>query len=84
MAESVYQRADMVIEAVFEDVALKHRIIRELEPVLPAHCVFASNTSAIPIAKVCAWHKLSLVLLEMSDFWGALWWKVCALSSYNG
>jgi len=41
--------ADLVIEAVFEDIGLKHRVIREVEPLMAPGGVFASNTSALPI-----------------------------------
>jgi 3-hydroxyacyl-CoA dehydrogenase/enoyl-CoA hydratase/3-hydroxybutyryl-CoA epimerase len=47
-----FGRAELVIEAVFEDVALKHRVLREAEPMLHAGAVFASNTSTIPIAQI--------------------------------
>lgn len=42
----------LVIEAVFEDLAVKHAVLREIEPLLPPHAVFASNTSTIPIADI--------------------------------
>jgi 3-hydroxyacyl-CoA dehydrogenase/enoyl-CoA hydratase/3-hydroxybutyryl-CoA epimerase len=41
---------DFVIEAVFEDLELKHAVTRETEPKLADGGVWASNTSAIPIA----------------------------------
>lgn len=44
----------LVIEAVFEDLTVKHQVLTELEPKLPAHAIFASNTSTIPIAKIAA------------------------------
>ena len=44
-----FNQADMVIEAVLEDVALKQRIFRELEEHCPPHCILATNTSTINI-----------------------------------
>ncbi len=40
---------DLVIEAVFENLELKHAVTREAEPKLAPGGVWASNTSAIPI-----------------------------------
>ncbi len=42
--------SDLIIEAVFEDLDLKHRVTQEAEPLLAEGGVWASNTSALPIA----------------------------------
>jgi 3-hydroxyacyl-CoA dehydrogenase / enoyl-CoA hydratase / 3-hydroxybutyryl-CoA epimerase len=44
-------RVDLVIEAVFEDLALKQEMVRAFEAVNPRG-IFASNTSSIPITKI--------------------------------
>jgi 3-hydroxyacyl-CoA dehydrogenase / enoyl-CoA hydratase / 3-hydroxybutyryl-CoA epimerase len=49
---SGFSRTDLVIEAVFEDLQVKHDVMRELEAVLPAEAVIASNTSALPIKEI--------------------------------
>ena len=49
---SGFANADLVIEAVFEDLSVKHRVFREIENAVPAHAVLASNTSTIPIALI--------------------------------
>ena len=43
---------EVVIEAVFEDLALKHRVLRDVEAACGPETIFASNTSSIPIAKI--------------------------------
>ncbi len=45
---------DLVVEAVFEDLELKRRVIAEVEDLVGPEAVIASNTSALPIAAVAA------------------------------
>lgn len=49
---SGFGNADLVIEAVFEDPSVKHQVIREIEKVVKADTIIASNTSTIPIATI--------------------------------
>jgi 3-hydroxyacyl-CoA dehydrogenase/enoyl-CoA hydratase/3-hydroxybutyryl-CoA epimerase len=49
---SGFHSADLVIEAVFEEIATKRRVIAELEQVLRPEAVIATNTSALPIAEI--------------------------------
>lgn len=46
--------ADLVIEAVFEELELKRRVLAEVEELISPEAVFASNTSALPIAEIAA------------------------------
>ena len=41
--------ADLVIEAVFENTELKHKVFAEIEPIVNADAVLGSNTSTLPI-----------------------------------
>ena len=52
-----FENAELVIEAVFEDLAIKHKVLKDVEEVVSADCVFASNTSALPIGKIAAASK---------------------------
>ncbi len=41
--------ADLVIEAIFENAEIKKQVFAELDSLCKSDCVFASNTSSIPI-----------------------------------
>lgn len=47
-----FKHAELVIEAVFEDLALKHQMVKDIERVCGPETIFASNTSSIPISKI--------------------------------
>ncbi|MFL5675937.1 MAG: 3-hydroxyacyl-CoA dehydrogenase family protein [Chloroflexota bacterium] len=49
---SAAARVDIVIEAVFEDVAVKSALWRELDSIAPPTAIFASNTSSIAIHRL--------------------------------
>lgn len=51
---SGFPRADLVIEAVFEELELKRRIVAEVEAEVRPDAVIATNTSTIPIAAIAA------------------------------
>jgi 3-hydroxybutyryl-CoA dehydrogenase len=44
--------SDLIIEAVFENLAIKHEIFRKLDRVAGSETILASNTSALPITEI--------------------------------
>ena len=46
--------ADLVIEAVLEDMQIKKKIWKQVETICPPQTVFATNTSALPITELAA------------------------------
>ena len=63
-----FGNVDIVIEAVFEDLAVKHSVLQVVEQLLPGDAVVASNTSTIPIAKIAAGLKRPDRVLGMHFF----------------
>jgi len=48
----ILRDADFVVENVTEKLAVKTEVYRRLDAICPPHCVFAANTSAIPITRI--------------------------------
>ncbi|HEX8631072.1 MAG TPA: 3-hydroxyacyl-CoA dehydrogenase family protein [Catenuloplanes sp.] len=46
--------ADLVVEAVFERIEIKHDVFRALDKICRADAVLATNTSAIPVTQIAA------------------------------
>ena len=46
--------ADLVIEAIFENIKVKKELFKELDSICKKDCIFASNTSTIPITDLAS------------------------------
>lgn len=49
-----FASADLVIEAIIEDLSVKQQVFKNLEEVVSSSCVLASNTSSLSIASIAA------------------------------
>ena len=63
-----FQNADIAIEAVFEDIALKHRVLAEVEENFSEKAIFASNTSSLPISEIAKGAKRPEQVIGMHFF----------------
>jgi 3-hydroxyacyl-CoA dehydrogenase/enoyl-CoA hydratase/carnithine racemase len=52
--KSAFADADFVIEAVFEDLAIKKQVWAELEKIVSPECVLATNTSSLSVTAMAA------------------------------
>ena len=51
---SGFERVDVVIEAVFEDLELKQKMVADIEQHAKPETIFATNTSSLPITQIAA------------------------------
>ncbi len=65
---SGFKQAELVIEAVFEDLNVKRQVLKETEEATSDTCVFASNTSSLPITDIAANAKRKDLVLGMHFF----------------
>ncbi|MFF2025201.1 3-hydroxyacyl-CoA dehydrogenase NAD-binding domain-containing protein [Streptomyces sp. NPDC058171] len=49
-----FSDADFVIEAVFEEIGVKQRVFAEVEAVVPAHAILATNTSSLSVSEMAS------------------------------
>ena len=60
--------ADLMIEAVIEDAAVKEELFRRADAVLPPGAILASNTSSIPITSLAAATERPELVIGMHFF----------------
>ena len=60
--------ADLVIEAVFENLEAKQTVFQQLEEVCPPHTIFASNTSSISLTALASATKRPSRVVGMHFF----------------
>jgi 3-hydroxybutyryl-CoA dehydrogenase len=71
--------ADLVIEAVFENMDLKQDIFKELDEVCKPDCILASNTSAISITSIASVTKRPEKVVGMHFFSPVPMMQLCEL-----
>ncbi|WP_431780175.1 3-hydroxyacyl-CoA dehydrogenase NAD-binding domain-containing protein [Streptomyces chumphonensis] len=51
---AAFSDADFVIEAVFEEMGVKQKVFAEVEAVVPAHAILATNTSSLSVTEMAS------------------------------
>jgi hypothetical protein len=64
-----------------QEIGVKHRVLKEMEEVLPDHAIFASNTSAIPIGKIAEGAKRLVTSATLTNFIYFSWSDCCRSSA---
>jgi 3-hydroxyacyl-CoA dehydrogenase/enoyl-CoA hydratase/carnithine racemase len=54
LSKDAFADADLVIEAVFEEMSVKQRVFAEVEAVVRPDCVLATNTSSLSVSEMAA------------------------------
>jgi 3-hydroxyacyl-CoA dehydrogenase len=48
------EQSDLVVEAIVENLSVKQKLFKDLDRTAPATCIFASNTSSLPIGDIAS------------------------------
>jgi 3-hydroxyacyl-CoA dehydrogenase/enoyl-CoA hydratase/carnithine racemase len=54
LSKDVFADADLVIEAVFEEMSVKQQVFAEVEAVVSSDCMLATNTSALSVTEMAS------------------------------
>ncbi|MBX7180877.1 MAG: enoyl-CoA hydratase/isomerase family protein [Bacteroidia bacterium] len=63
-----FDKVDVIIEAVLEDLDLKKKVVKEVEDMVRPDCIFASNTSALPIKAIAEASQRPELVIGMHYF----------------
>ena len=64
--KDICTEADLIVEAAVENMAIKQQTFKELQDIVPATCIFATNTSSLSITEIGA--KLDRPVIGMHFF----------------
>jgi 3-hydroxyacyl-CoA dehydrogenase len=62
------RNADLIIEAVFEDMAVKEKVFREIDAVAKPGCILATNTSTLDVNRIAGFTKRPADVLGLHFF----------------
>jgi 3-hydroxybutyryl-CoA dehydrogenase len=65
---SGFEDADLVVEAAIEDIEIKRNVFKELDEVCKEGCIFATNTSSIPISQLAGYTSRPAFFIGMHFF----------------
>jgi len=65
---SGFDNVDLALEAIIEDIEIKNKVFEELEKVCKKECIFASNTSSIPISSLAGCTSRPSLFIGMHFF----------------
>ena len=65
---SALQTADLIIEAVFEDMGVKEKVFRELDAVARAGAILATNTSTLDVNRIASFTRRPADVLGLHFF----------------